>query len=165
MKNWGVRAPKIISAVSKTMESVIAVVLMIVIAYLFVEMVWDYSGQALAGEGFAFNVFLLRAIDLVIGIEFAKMLYRQTPDTVIDVLMFATARQAVLDHTRILENLLAVIAIAILFVLRMYVIPGKAGKGDAAARLAGKFRKAKEPAPETASAGSRQCAAETALDQ
>ena len=152
MKGWGTRAPKIINVVSKTMESVIAVVLMVVIAYLFIDMVCGYSKQAIAGEGFVFYEFLLRAIDLVIGIEFAKMLYRQTPDTVIDVLMFATARQAVLDHTRIMENLLAVIAISILFILRMYVIPGKGNGKEATARFFKRFKKTqKQVSPPAAS--------------
>ena len=152
------KTPKVVSYISKIVEGIIAVVLIIAIVYLFVRMILEYGGLAVQGKDFAFNMFLARAIDLIIGIEFAKMLYRHTPDTVIDVLMFATARQAVLDHTRIMENLLAVIAIAILFVLRMYVIPGAENKTEATVNFFQKFRR-KNKAPEEAAAEAGRAAA------
>ena len=153
------KTPRVVSHISKIVEGIIAVVLIIVIVYLFVRMVWDYGGLAVQGKDFAFNLFLARAIDLIIGIEFAKMLYRHTPDTVIDVLMFATARQAVLDHTRIMENLLAVIAIAILFLLRMYVVPGGENKTEATLNFFRKLKGMRDHAPEGAAAQAGQAAA------
>ena len=60
------------------------------------------------------------AMTLAIGVEFIKMLCKHTPATVIEVLLFAIARQLVVMHTTPLENLITVVSIAILFAVRKY---------------------------------------------
>lgn len=40
---------------------------------------------------------------LAIALEFVKMLCKHTPSAVIDVLLFAIARQMVVEHTSTLE--------------------------------------------------------------
>ncbi len=119
------RLTKRVNQVAGALEVAIALGMILVIIYLFVQMVVEFSGYALSREYFDANQFIARAIHLVIGIEFAKMLYLRTPASVIDMLMLATARQAILDQTQLLENLLATIAIGILFVLRKYVVSEK----------------------------------------
>ena len=57
--------------------------------------------------------FLSNALSLVVGVEFVKMLCRHSAQTVVEVLMFATARQMVVEHLRTWETLIGVIAIAI----------------------------------------------------
>ena len=113
---------KLLNSFADTAEAIIAAVLVIGIAFLLIRMIMEYIGVALDGRTFVFSLFLSRCLDLIIGIEFARMLFRHSSHTVIDVLMFATARQAILDHTRIMENLLAVIAIAILFSVKKYIL-------------------------------------------
>ena len=49
------------------------------------------------------------------------MLYLHTPLTVFEVLMFAIARQIIIDHSSPLNSLLGVIAIAILFATRKFL--------------------------------------------
>lgn len=61
------------------------------------------------------------AFNLVICIEFIKMLCKHTPDTLVEVLMFAIARQMIVEHTTPLENLLGILAIAILFAIRKFL--------------------------------------------
>lgn len=74
---------------------------------------------------YAFREFLAGAFNVVIGIEFLKMLCRHTLSSVIEVLLFAIARGMVAEHTTPLENLLSIVAIAILFLVRKYLfIPG-----------------------------------------
>ncbi len=63
-----------------------------------------------------------KAIILAIGAEFIKMLCKHTPETVIEVLAFALARQLIVGHTTPLENLITVIAIAILFTVRKFLL-------------------------------------------
>lgn len=82
---------------------------------LYVERMNDY----------AFREFLAGAFNVVIGIEFLKMLCRHTLSSVIEVLLFAIARGMVAEHTTPMENLLSIVAIAILFLVRKYLfIPG-----------------------------------------
>ena len=62
------------------------------------------------------------AIILAIGAEFIKMLCKHTPETIIEVLAFVLARQLIVGHTAPWENLITVIAIAILFGIRRFLL-------------------------------------------
>ena len=62
------------------------------------------------------------AIILAIGAELIKMLCKHTPETVIEVLAFALARHLIVVHTTPLENLITVIAIAVLFAIRRFLL-------------------------------------------
>lgn len=68
-----------------------------------------------------FTEFLSAALALVIGLEFVKMLCEHTPETVIEVLMFATARQMIVEHLSPFESLIGVLTIAILFAIRKFL--------------------------------------------
>ena len=62
------------------------------------------------------------AIILAIGAEFIKMLCKHTPETIIEVLAFALARQLIVGHAAPWENLITVVAIAVLFVIRRFLL-------------------------------------------
>ena len=53
--------------------------------------------------------------NLTIGVELIRMMYYHTPNTVFEVLLFAVARQIIIDHSSIWGNLIGVCAIAVLF--------------------------------------------------
>lgn len=69
----------------------------------------------------SFTLFLGNAFQIVIGVEFIKMLCKHTPVTVVEVLMFAMARQMVVEHTTPFENLLCVLSITVLFLIRRFL--------------------------------------------
>ena len=69
-----------------------------------------------------FTTFLANALSLVVGVEFVKMLCRHSAQTVVEVLMFATARQMVVEHMKPSQTLIGVIAIAILFAIRKFLM-------------------------------------------
>lgn len=62
------------------------------------------------------------AIVLAIGAELIKMFCKHTPETVIEVLAFALARQLIVGHAKPWENLITVVAIAILFAVRRFLL-------------------------------------------
>lgn len=72
-----------------------------------------------------FSSFLGDALNLVIGLEFIKMLNSHIPDFVIDVLIYTIARSLVVQHPNNVEILLGIIAIAILFIVRKFLICSK----------------------------------------
>jgi len=111
-----------LSQIAHIAEAAIASILVAGILFLLARMILEYGRIVLLGGSFEFSSLLTRALDLIIGIEFTKMLCRHAPDAIIEVLMFATARQAIIDHSRMLENLLAVIAISILFAVKKYIL-------------------------------------------
>lgn len=67
-------------------------------------------------------VILDKAITLAIGAELIKMLCKHTPETIIEVLAFALARQLIIGHAAPWENLVTVVAIAILFAVRRFLL-------------------------------------------
>ena len=59
--------------------------------------------------------------NLIIGVELIRMVYHHTPNTVFEVLLFAIARQIIIDHSSIWSSLIGVSAIAVLFATRKYL--------------------------------------------
>lgn len=59
--------------------------------------------------------------NLIIGVELIRMMYYHSPSTVFEVLLFAIARQIIIDHSSIWTSLIGVCAIAVLFAIRKYL--------------------------------------------
>ena len=64
---------------------------------------------------------LENSFNLIIGVELIRMMYYHTPNTVFEVLLFAIARQIIIDHSSIWGSLIGVCAIAVLFATRKYL--------------------------------------------
>lgn len=72
------------------------------------------------GSTDSFQTFLGHAFNLVIGIEFIKMLAKHSPGSALEVLLYAIARNMILGHGSAVENLLGVVAIGLIFVIRKF---------------------------------------------
>ncbi len=68
----------------------------------------------------SFPAFLSVAFELVIGIEFVKMLAKHTPGSAIEVLLYTIARALIVDHSSMQGALFGVISIAILFAVQKF---------------------------------------------
>lgn len=104
-------------------EIFVSIILVIAILIYSAELVKDLYQIIIQGvDGMeSFTQFLGNAFQVVIGVEFIKMLCKHTPVTVVEVLMFAMARQMVVEHTTPFENLLCVLGITVLFLIRRYL--------------------------------------------
>jgi len=114
--------------ISNGFEIVIAFLLLIVVAVKVVELVAGLAGQQIVVLPLEFSAILSTALALVIGVEFVKMLYKHTPETVIDVLLFAIARQMVVYHEKMPDMLVGVVAIAGLFAAKRFLIDRQSSK-------------------------------------
>lgn len=104
------------------LETIIGVLLAICIAISVVYLIFDITSMFSNNNTLdAFTEYLSIAFNFVIGIEFIKMLCKHTPETVIEVLLFAIARQLIVEHMTIFQNLIGVAAIAALFATRKYL--------------------------------------------
>lgn len=74
----------------------------------------NVDGSLLEYIGSIFNI--------VIGIEFFKLLWKPGKETLLEVLMFVIARHMIIEHTTALENLVSVIAIGVLFIVERYFL-------------------------------------------
>lgn len=104
-------------------ELFISVIVGIAILILGVRMVIDtVSLSAFSAGTEALVTILDDAITLAIGAELIKMLCKHTPETIIEVLAFALARQLIVGHAAAWENLITVAAIAVLFAIRRFLL-------------------------------------------
>lgn len=73
-----------------------------------------------SGSTDAFQTFLGHAFNLVIGIEFIKMLAKHSPGSALEVLLYAIARNMILGHGTAIESLVGVASIGLIFVIRKF---------------------------------------------
>ena len=113
----------IIYNISRYAEIALSMVILLVIAlagFRLIMEVADTSVMSMDTE--FFSTFLSQALSLVVGVEFVKMLCQHSAQTVVEVLMFATARQMVVEHLGPVETLIGVLSIAVLFAIRKYLM-------------------------------------------
>ena len=104
-------------------ELFISVIVGIAILVLGVRLAVDTVSTSIYTKGVGAMVEILDdAIILAIGAELIKMLCKHTPETIIEVLAFALARQLIVGHTAPWENLITVVAIAVLFAIRRFLL-------------------------------------------
>ena len=109
--------------ISYLFELLISVIVGLAIVILGVRLVVDTVSTSVFSSGVDTLVKILDdAIVLAIGAELIKMFCKHTPETVIEVLAFALARQLIVGHAEPLENLITVVAIAVLFAVRRFLL-------------------------------------------
>ena len=118
MKKWIIYLEK----VAKAIEIVIALVLLVIVVVKIIEVAFDLTGFPVGFLTMEFAGILSVTLNLVIGVEFTKMLIKHTPESVVDVLLFAIARQMVVYHERTLDLLIGVLAISGLFAIKKVLL-------------------------------------------
>jgi len=109
--------------ISYIFELFISLIVGAAIVIFAVRMIIDMTDASFYGSGVDSLVRILDdAIILAIGAELIKMLCKHTPETVIEVLAFALARQLIVGHAAPWENLVTVAAIAVLFGVRRFLL-------------------------------------------
>ena len=118
----GKRIFYILDKVTRTFEIAIAFLLLIVITIKLLEMIFELTGLEIIILNTDFEQILSILFNLVIGVEFVRMLYKHTPETVIYVLLFVIARHIILYNEGVMHLFIGVISIAGLFAARKYLI-------------------------------------------
>ena len=78
-------------------------------------------GLLVDGNEVEIRTFLERALDIVIGIEFIKMLAKHSPGSALEVLLYAIARHMIVGHESAVENFISVASIALIFFVRKFL--------------------------------------------
>ena len=106
---------------TQIMEFVIATLLACGIIIMIVQLIGTVQHLPDLNTYPNYDDLLNSCFNLIIGVELIRMLYMHTPLSVIEVLLFAIARQIIIDHSSPVNSLLGVIAIAILFATRKFL--------------------------------------------
>lgn len=114
------------------MELVMAMLVLVAIFVAFISLWGPFMefvnsrfehGSFLTFVGYVFNI--------LIGIEFLKLLCHPSANTVLEVLTFLVARHMIIEDTSVVENLLSIISIAALFAMKKYLdLPTNEGSTD-----------------------------------
>ena len=113
LKNYIIQA-------STLLEIVLSGLVLIGLLLTIIPLIKWMPGLLFDGNDVEIRSFLERALDIVIGIEFIKMLAKHSPGSVLEVLLYAIARHMIVDHEDAVQNLVSVGAIALIFIIRKY---------------------------------------------
>ena len=109
--------------ISYLFELFISVIVAVAILVLSISLIIDIVNVLAYADNVTSLVKILDdAIVLAIGAELIKMLCKHTPETVIEVLAFALARQLIIGHAAPWENFITIAAIAVLFAVRRFLL-------------------------------------------
>ena len=108
--------------VSSILEIIIACIVLITTIFVSCLVVLN-TITSIQNGNFVMEDFMSLSLSMIVGIEFVKMLLLHTPESIIEVLLYAVARQIILSHESALENLIGVLAVAVIFMLRSRMIP------------------------------------------
>ena len=111
-----------IEKITSAFEIIIALSLLVIIAVKVIEVFFGIAGIQMVIIAMEFEKILSTVLILVIGVEFIRMLCKHTPETVIDVLLFAVARQIVIYQENSLDLLLGIVAIVGLFAAKRFLV-------------------------------------------
>ena len=107
--------------VMKLIELIIAICLIVAIVLSTIASI-VYGAESIMDQSFQLEVILEKALTLVVGVEFVKMLAKHTAENLLEVLMFAIARQMIVEHLNMIDTLIGIISIAIIFFIRKYLL-------------------------------------------
>ena len=111
------------------LELIAALLVVILIVFQIIGLGIDmFSDINMLSDSDFFTHFLELALNIVVGIEFLKMLCRHNMDAVIEVLLFTLARHLIVNQHSMVEGLLCIVSIAILFVVRKFLFVPKIDK-------------------------------------
>ena len=93
----------------------------------------------------AFLSYLDAVFNVVIGIEFMKMLCKPSSANIIEVLIFLIARHMIVTSTTPVEDLLSVLGIGVLFIFRRFMLMTKPDKHRHVPNIFGVIKTAQSP--------------------
>ena len=116
---------KTLGSALRFLETLIAIFSVLVLVGLLVEHVWFVicNPDHLLGAENSVTTYLHHMMDIVIGLEFVKLLMHLTPGNILEVLTMALSRGIIVNHGSALENLLSIACIIALFAAKRYLIP------------------------------------------
>ena len=94
------------------MEVVLSGIVLIALLMSIVPLLRLMPGLLTDADSMEVHTFLERALDIVIGIEFIKMLAKHSPGSVLEVLLYAIARHMIVGHEDAVQNLVSVGAVS-----------------------------------------------------
>ena len=118
--HWRTSLRNRIIQASSLLEVLLSGLVLIGLLLSVVPLIRWMPGLLFDGNEAEIRTFLERSLDIVIGIEFIKMLAKHSPGSSLEVLLYAIARHMVVGHNSAADNLISMAAIALIFIIRKF---------------------------------------------
>lgn len=107
---------------TEVIEIALGLLLTTAVVICAIQMIPDLMNlQVSMGNMHGFREYLEGIFNLVIGVEALKMIYKHSPGSAIEVLLYTLARELVVQETTVVENLILIVCITILFAVRKFL--------------------------------------------
>lgn len=113
-----IRAKEICDILELIMAVIVGIGLIVTIVTFIPEFKELIIGGSKTGN---FLLFLEEIFNIVVGIEFMKMICKPSSDNVIEVLVFLVARHMIIGTNSALDNLLSIASIGVLYLIKNYL--------------------------------------------
>lgn len=108
--------------ISYYLEMFISLLLIVVIIFLSVKLVINiFDINFMLSNEDVFTYFMENAMSLAVGVELIKMLCKHSASTVVEVLLFAIARQIIVSHSSVMNMVAGVLCIVALLATRKFL--------------------------------------------
>lgn len=108
--------------ISYYLEMFISLLLIVVIIFLSVKLVINiFDINFMLSNEDVFTYFMENAMSLAVGVELIKMLCKHSASTVVEVLLFAIARQIIVSHSSVMNMIAGVLCIVALLATRKFL--------------------------------------------
>ncbi len=115
-----IRIKKTLHIITFSLEAIVGAIIFLAICGAVIGVVLDVTEIDFLAQG-NLMVFLQRLIEIVIGIEFLRLLFSHTLDATVELIIIAVVRQVIVEHVPPTEVFISVLSLAILFVIRKYL--------------------------------------------
>lgn len=117
------RVEKVFRHILHWMEGIIAAITLIVMVGMVLQEIYRmFTEPTYFNE---IHTYLHSFLNILVGLEFVRMLIDLTPGNTIEVLIVALSRQVIISHEDPISNVCCVLCIAGLFATRHFLIPRK----------------------------------------
>lgn len=103
------------------LELAMSIGVILVIVVLGVRIIFGDYGLFSGKPSEVFDMYIGNIMALAVGVELVKMLSQHSPAAIVEILMFAIARQMIVGHGSAIEVLLGILSVALLFAIRKYL--------------------------------------------
>ncbi len=117
------KVEKIFRKILHWMEGVIAAITLVVMVGMILQEIYRMFTMPTYFDDI--HTYLHTFLNILVGLEFVRMLIDLTPANTIEVLIVALSRQVIISHEDPISNICCVLCIAGLFATRHFLIPRK----------------------------------------
>ncbi len=110
------------------LETLLSLVVLVALVVSCLPMLRELLQLFRGGSTVLFHEFLASVLNLVIGLEFIEMLTKHNPGSALEVLLFAIVRHMLIGEGEAIDNLLSVLAIAVIFLIRKFAFSDSFGE-------------------------------------